>query len=112
MARLQDTLLKAAGSITSDTEYRQAVQGELAMLKAEFMALDELIRSVAWPTVLAKLKADETDILVKLEMCTDSTVLAKLVGSLLACRGQMAWPQRRKDDLEQAIKDLEIQLRE
>lgn len=107
MANVTDTLLLHK-TATEDKEAKDAQANELALAKAEWQMLDQLMK-YGWRLILEKLQHDEMEILVKLELAQDPTSMAKLVGSLLANRGQQVWPGRRMADLQQLIQDLEAQ---
>lgn len=109
MSNITDTLMRHPVATQEDEEAKAYRLAELQQAKAEWVDLDMLLKSRGWAISLDKLKRDEMDLLAKLELSQDPTTLAKLVGSLLANRGQQVWPERRKADLEQVIRDLEAQ---
>lgn len=108
MVNVTDTLMKHPPASQEDREAKQARDAELVKARSEYMALDQLVKH-GWHIVKDKLQDDEFSILAKLELSQDPTTLAKLVGSLLACKAQQDWPTRRMADLVTLIQDLEAQ---
>lgn len=105
MARITDTVMKHPHAQDPDVEAERQHQQFIAECRAEYITLQELVESRGWRTLLTKLQEDELALLEKLELTQNDTVIAKLVGSLLACKGQQRYPADRMKALAAVINE-------
>lgn len=79
----------------------------IADAKAEWALLSELRDSRGWAAMVERLGRTEMELLQKLELTQDPIAMAKLVGSLLATKGQATFVERRLLELKLVLEDLE-----